>query len=524
MTFTPDDGFAGPASFAYTVDDQQGHLVAGAVTVEVLAPTNRPPVMTGTIVGVEAGVPTNIDLAALATDPDPGDVLTFATSEPAQGAVTLTREGAVVVASAPIDGAERTDSFDVTVTDTAGQSAVATVQLTVTPPDAPPPQARGDAVTTNQGQAVTVAALDNDIDPLGGGLTITDVLPAQGGSTSTDGRVVSFRPDPEFFGTTSLVYVVRDEADLSSRQAEGQVAVTVIGRPAAPGSPVAQAGNGTATITWAAPATNGAPIDEFEVRLNGGETRAVGDGHRVHVERPAQRPARRVRGARPQQRRLGTVERCLGARHARHRAGPSGRTDRAVRRRGPRRHVVRADQRGQRDHELRHRDRRRARSAVQRVGAATTFTWEGLTNGQEYTFRVRAVNAKGNGQFSSPSAPEHPLRQPDAPAAPVGERGSRFIDVSWAAPGNGGDPIIEYEVTLVSTGAVNRTTSTVLRWSNLPNGQAQQFQVRARNRGRVGCPLAGVGAGRAVRRAGRADRRQRPARRRVRDRQLDRAR
>ena len=43
---------------------------------------------------------------------------------------------------------------------------------------------------------------------------------------------------------------------------------------------------------------------------------------------------------------------------------------------------------------------------------------------------VRAVNAKGEGQFSSPSAPEHPLRQPDAPAAPVGERGDKFINVT----------------------------------------------------------------------------------------------
>ena len=181
VTFAPDDGFAGPASFAYTVDDQQGHLVAGAVTVDVLAPTNRPPIVTGTIVGVEAGVPTNIDLNALVTDPDPGDVLTFTTSEPAHGAVTLTRDGGFVVASAPIDGAERSDSFDVTVTDAAGLSASATVQLTVTPPEAPPPQARDDEATTNQGQAVTVAVLDNDIDPLGGGLMITDVLPGRGG-------------------------------------------------------------------------------------------------------------------------------------------------------------------------------------------------------------------------------------------------------------------------------------------------------------------------------------------------------
>ena len=96
---------------------------------------------------------------------------------------------------------------------------------------------------------------------------------------------------------------------------------------------------------------------------------------------------------------------------------------------------------------------------------------------------VRAVNAKGEGQFSSSSAPEHPLRQPDAPAAPVGERGDKFINVSWSPPGNGGDPVIDYEVKILSTGAVATATGTSLRWSNLPNGQAQQFQVRARNRG-----------------------------------------
>ena len=43
VTFTPDAGFAGTASFAYTADDQQGHSVAGAVTIEVLPPANTAP-------------------------------------------------------------------------------------------------------------------------------------------------------------------------------------------------------------------------------------------------------------------------------------------------------------------------------------------------------------------------------------------------------------------------------------------------------------------------------------------------
>ena len=121
-------------------------------------------------------------------------------------------------------------------------------------------------------------------------------------------------------------------------------------------------------------------------------------------------------------------------------------------------------------------------SAIQRIGNVTQFRWDGLRNGQEYTFQVRAVNAKGEGELSSPSAPEHPLRQPDAPGAPVGQRGDKTITVGWSAPPNGGDPIIEYRVAIVSTGAANTTTGTSIRWANLPNGQPQQFTVQGRNR------------------------------------------
>ena len=72
VTFDPDDDFVGPATFAYTVDDQQGHSVAGAVTIEVLAPSNRPPTATDAALDVEAGVPTNIDLAGAGHRSRPG--------------------------------------------------------------------------------------------------------------------------------------------------------------------------------------------------------------------------------------------------------------------------------------------------------------------------------------------------------------------------------------------------------------------------------------------------------------------
>ena len=142
VSFDPDDDFSGPATFAYTVDDQEGHTVAGAATIDVLAPSNRPPTATEGAFDVEAGVTTNVDLASLVTDPDPNDTLRYTIEGPAQGVVALGLDGANVQVTASIERGEQTDSFSYTVTDAAGETASATVNLAVTPPSAPPPEAR----------------------------------------------------------------------------------------------------------------------------------------------------------------------------------------------------------------------------------------------------------------------------------------------------------------------------------------------------------------------------------------------
>ena len=482
VSFDPNDDFAGAAMFSYTVDDQNGHTVAGSVTVDVLPPSNRPPTATDATLPVEAGVTTNIDLAALVTDPDPDDALTFTTTGAAQGVAQLALGGATVQATAAIDRGETTDSFQYTVTDSAGQSATGTVTLTITAPQAPPPQAQGDAATTNQGQPVTVAVLGNDIDPLGRGLRVTSAGASSGGQATTDGQAVAFTPSPEFFGTTSFIYRIRDGADVASREAEAQVTVTVIGMPSAPGSPSAVAGNATATVNWAAPPANGAPIDAYELAIAGGASQQLGpqtgftwngltNGQPVSFTVRAHNAAGWGPWSGPSPAVTPDIEPGRPA-------APSVQfADSAL--------VVTWSPPANEGSAIVAYDLQIGGNAgaIQRVGNTTTFRWDGLTNGQQYTFMVRAVNAKGEGEFSAASAPEHPLRAPDAPSAPSGERGDKTINVRWTPPGNGGDQIIEYEVQIVSTGAVNRTTGTALTWSNLPNGQPQQFVVRARNRG-----------------------------------------
>ena len=135
-------------------------------------------------------------------------------------------------------------------------------------------------------------------------------------------------------------------------------------------------------------------------------------------------------------------------------------------------------------------------------GTATSHTVTGLNNGQTYTFRLRAVNAQGNGAVvtleatPSPSTgrdggdddgPREP--QPHAPRNLLVEGGDGQVTLTWEAPeDDGGSAITDYEYRIdgkgewISIGSTD-TTHTV---TGLVNGQVYVFQVRAVNRNRKG--------------------------------------
>ncbi len=115
----------------------------------------------------------------------------------------------------------------------------------------------------------------------------------------------------------------------------------------------------------------------------------------------------------------------------------------------------------------------------------TSHTITGLTNGNSYEVRVRAVNAQGNSPWSG-SATATPNIAPNAPAAPTLTVGNTQITVAWTAPtDNGGTDITRYELqyrrgggawTLISSST--RTTHTI---TGLTNGNSYKVQVRAVN-------------------------------------------
>ena len=122
-------------------------------------------------------------------------------------------------------------------------------------------------------------------------------------------------------------------------------------------------------------------------------------------------------------------------------------------------------------------------------GTATSYTVMGLTNGQPYRFRVRALNSVGAGAASAASPNVTPATEPDAPTGLSATVSDQEVDLIWTAPAsNGGAMITDYEYELDFSGTWTSTgsaaTSTTVR--NLTNGQSYDFRVRAVNRAGAG--------------------------------------
>ena len=114
----------------------------------------------------------------------------------------------------------------------------------------------------------------------------------------------------------------------------------------------------------------------------------------------------------------------------------------------------------------------------------TTTTVTGLTNGQSYTFRVRAVNSAGASAASTASASVTPATVPGAPTGLSATVSDQRVDLIWTAPAsNGGATILRYEYELDFSGTWTSTGGKAPSYTvtGLNNGQTYMFRVRAVN-------------------------------------------
>jgi hypothetical protein len=109
------------------------------------------------------------------------------------------------------------------------------------------------------------------------------------------------------------------------------------------------------------------------------------------------------------------------------------------------------------------------------AGSARRVTVTGLTNGQSYTFTVRAVNRVGAGPGIS-SARITLGAAADAPLALSAVPSSGAVTLSWRRPNLNGGKLLRYGIT--QDGDPENTAATSYRWTGLTNGKRYTFQVR----------------------------------------------
>jgi hypothetical protein len=158
----------------------------------------------------------------------------------------------------------------------AGGSEPAQLEFIVT--SAPPPTMtpvtvdgikQGESTTIDLRGYVTSPLRDAQIHVVGVNRVTGD--PA---SATAQGTSVTLRPGQDAHGTITFQVIVSDTSGTAdaSRQVSGEIVLHVLGRPDQPTDvqPGRSVQSETATVTWTAPPSNGAPIDRYEVRDDAG--------------------------------------------------------------------------------------------------------------------------------------------------------------------------------------------------------------------------------------------------------------
>ncbi|QLD11701.1 Ig-like domain-containing protein [Microbacterium oleivorans] len=495
LTFEVTDG-TGP-------DDPAGRKATLMIPITVTPPDNRPPTMIGAQMEAAQGEDARtLDLAALATDPDPGDAenLRFSLVGGAPDGLTASVDGSVLSVSAGTDVAKGTAlPVQVSVTDGESDPVTATITVTITASTRPLATANDDIIAqADQGATISVPVLDNDVNPFPGDAlkVVGAYTETTGGDAIVSGDRVEVTSRDDFVGTLVVRYRIQDATGDPDREVEGHIRITVQGRPDAPGKPtVTSVESRTVVMSWSPPIDNGAPITGYTVRSAAGgytkecrSTTCTLDGLTNNVEynfivTAANRvgesdPSLPSETARPDQRpdtpnppSLAFGDRSLQVSWT----------------------VPRTEGSPVESYSLQISPAPPSGVAEKAGVTGTSLTWDGLQNGVQYQVRVRAHNrAPEPSGWSVWSQSMVPAGKPDAAGAPSTQRidsvGARTqMQVSWKAPADNGDAIAGYELRVIRGGNVLQTIA-------VPAGQMSQavtvdtstsdytFDVRARNK------------------------------------------
>ena len=509
LAYTADGEYAGLGSMTFEVtdgsgpDDPEGLKATLTVLVNVLPrpEQNLPPVMSpGSLEAAIGEDPVRLDLAPLATDPNPADAgkLAFALAGPVPDGFEARLSGTVLEVSAADKAAVGTlGQLGVTVTDGRSDPVAGRVDLAVLASTRPLPVAADDSVDDAvQGRPVTVPVLENDDNPFPETpLEIIEASADGNGSASIQGSSVVVTPDPDFVGSMSVQYRVKDKTGQADRQASARILLTVQGRPDAPATPVIEATRSrTVVLAWDPPAANGAPITGYSVTGTGGfsqecpATTCTLTGLTNNVEYSFAVTATNVNGTSDASPQSAVVRPDTQPTQP---APPL--LDFGDRQLGVSWSAPANDGSPIESYDLQISPAPASGVSQKTVPASMTqTTWTGLANGTSYRVRVQARNAAPEPSgFSEYSAPVVPAGPPAAPGAPTTARADSVgtqsqLTVDWNDPAPNGDAVSRYELreyqgdTLVRTLEAGGTSKMTVRVAN--SEQNYTYSARAFNK------------------------------------------
>ena len=213
LTYTPDPNYNGNDTFTYTISDGNGGTSTATVSVTV-TPVNDDPIAVNDLADVSEDTSKSIDVLKndKEANPDQGEVLTIsAVTQPAHGTTSIV-DGKV--SYTPVANYFGPDSFKYTITDSAGKTTEATVNVTVLNVNDLPTAVADTATMAEDAGATSIDVLKNDgIAP-----DVDETLSISAKTDGTHGKVavtdggkgLTYTPDANYFGADSFTYTISD--------------------------------------------------------------------------------------------------------------------------------------------------------------------------------------------------------------------------------------------------------------------------------------------------------------------------
>ncbi|RDV24435.1 tandem-95 repeat protein, partial [Alteromonas aestuariivivens] len=213
FTYVHDGGETTSDSFTYQANDGSSTSNTVTVSISITADNDAPVAVADSYSVTEGGTLNGTSVLSNDTDAESDSLTAVQVSSPANGSLTLNSDGTFTYVH---DGGETTsDSFTYQANDGSSNSNTVTVSISITA-DNDAPVAKDDSVAVDEDSTDNVIpVLDNDIDPEGDELTITQATASEGSVSINSDGTLSYTPEENATDSVTIRYTISDANGLT---------------------------------------------------------------------------------------------------------------------------------------------------------------------------------------------------------------------------------------------------------------------------------------------------------------------